>query len=252
MPLKRRTLQREHFRVVHPLYGIPESRLHWYILHLEHHEETLGMKRLTTDPCELLKQKDEKLEGMVTSQVDVSLVLGTEVFLGEEELASKRFRKKPRIGLKNTPIHFNGTEIPREGDSIKMHQAEKTAKLKPLITQNDFASARTMAQHIGVETRPDVIASVQKLGPGESKTTENEFILSRKVIKRLQSDPRFGLTFESIDLGSTKLIRHSYSSSWNVLNLRNQLGSVILLTDNDGRRISFTLRRAAANVSHDL
>lgn len=42
-------------KVVRPLYGIPESELHWYLTYLDHHTVRLKMKRTTIDPCMLVK-----------------------------------------------------------------------------------------------------------------------------------------------------------------------------------------------------
>lgn len=141
-------------RVIRPLDCIPEIVLQWYRSYLEQHKETLGMKNLTTYPCVLVKHKDEKLEGMLILQVDDSLILGTKVFLEDEERESRKFKKKPIIELTNTPMHFNGDQISGEGYSIKIHQAEKIAKLKPPINRNDFTTTTAMDQYIGVNNRP--------------------------------------------------------------------------------------------------
>lgn len=71
-------------KVVKPLYGIPESGLHWYLTYLNHHLRTLGMKRSRVDLCVLYRRTGSKLEGVIVRQVDDSLGIGTTTFLDEE------------------------------------------------------------------------------------------------------------------------------------------------------------------------
>lgn len=43
-------------KVVRPLYGIPESGLHWYLTYIDRHTERLGIIRATIDTCILFKR----------------------------------------------------------------------------------------------------------------------------------------------------------------------------------------------------
>lgn len=52
-------------RVVNPLYGIPESGLHWYLTYTEHHTERQGMKRTTSDPCIMYNRIEGNLRVIV-------------------------------------------------------------------------------------------------------------------------------------------------------------------------------------------
>ena len=74
-------------KVVKPLYGIPESGLHWYLTYLSHHLDTLKMVRAQCDPCVLLRRNQDDLERLILLQVDDSLGVGTPDFLEEEEQA---------------------------------------------------------------------------------------------------------------------------------------------------------------------
>lgn len=65
-------------KVVRPLYGIPESSLHWRLTYLDHHVSRLGMIRSRTDPCVLKKVTEGVKEGIVILQVDDSFSIGTE------------------------------------------------------------------------------------------------------------------------------------------------------------------------------
>lgn len=91
-------------KVVRPLYGIPESGLHWYLTYLENHVDNLGMNRTKADPCVTWKSKGNCIQGLIVLQVDESLGMGTQGFLKEEEEGSMRFKSKPR-----TPIAEEGT-----------------------------------------------------------------------------------------------------------------------------------------------
>lgn len=59
--------------VVKPMYGIPESGLHWYIKYLEYPMENLKMTGTTAHPCVLVKRKEGEVIGTVALQVDDSL-----------------------------------------------------------------------------------------------------------------------------------------------------------------------------------
>ena len=51
--------------VVKPLYGIPESGLHWYLTYLAHHLGTLHMFRSKCDPCVLIRRSNNTLDGLI-------------------------------------------------------------------------------------------------------------------------------------------------------------------------------------------
>lgn len=87
---------RSVLKVIQPLYGIPESGLHWYLTNLEHHVGEFSMKQSVVDPCFLYKREMRKLIGLVAIQVDDTFGFGTKVFLYHEEEASKVFSSKPR------------------------------------------------------------------------------------------------------------------------------------------------------------
>ena len=70
-------------RVIKPLYGIPESGLHWSLTYLEHHVESLGMKRTLIDPCVLVKRNKNGLDVLMFLQVDDSLGVGSTKLLDQ-------------------------------------------------------------------------------------------------------------------------------------------------------------------------
>ena len=46
------------YKVIKPLYGVPESGNHWFKTYHDHHTEKLGMKQSTFDPCLFYRNQD--------------------------------------------------------------------------------------------------------------------------------------------------------------------------------------------------
>ncbi len=68
-------------KVLNPLYGIPESRLHWYVTYANHHKDVLGMTATKFDPCILFGREGKHLIGVTALQVDDTFGFGTDQFL---------------------------------------------------------------------------------------------------------------------------------------------------------------------------
>lgn len=100
-------------QVLKPLYGIPQSGLHWYLAYVEHHLEHFGMERIRADPCIIIRRCNDKIEGFRVRQVDGSLGVGTMDCLNDEEEHSHNLKWKQRKqitphGMDQT---FNGKKI---------------------------------------------------------------------------------------------------------------------------------------------
>ena len=221
-------------KVVKPLYGIPESGLHWYLTYLTHHLENLGMTRTKADPCVLVKRKGNTIDGVIMLQVDDSLGFGTPAFLDLEESASKLFRCKPRTGITSKPISFNGIMINKLQNGYRMSQTDKVDRLTIATTQKAFSSQRAAAQYIGVNTRPDICAAVQLIAPGNAPTTPAEFKSLSKSIKFLQETKDQGLTYVNLDLRSARIVLLTDASFANAAGMKSQLGYLILMADDNG------------------
>ena len=222
-------------KIMKPLYGIPESGLHWYLTYLDHHLNELNMKRTRTDPCVLVKHRDGTLDGFIVLQVDDSLGFGTPMFLAEEEKASSRFKCKPRTYLDKSQILFNGLCIKQiDKGLISMTQEEKIDKVKHPTTEEEFASQRALAQYIGVCSRPDICAAVQLLAPGSEPTTPAEMKQFSKAVKHLHDTSTIGLKFKGIDMTTARITILSDAAFGNARGLKSQLGYLILLTDEKG------------------
>lgn len=111
--------------VLKPLYGIPESGLHWFLTFQNHHIEKLVMAATTVDPCLLSKREGKSIDGIATIQVDDTFGHGTEEFLNQENSKTKStFKTKPRkIFQPGESVTFNGTNILFEKDkTFKLSQ----------------------------------------------------------------------------------------------------------------------------------
>lgn len=69
-----------------PLYGIPESGLHWFLNFQDRHKTALVMKTTRVDPCILTKRNGTSIEGITPIQVDDTFGRGTEELPNLEEI----------------------------------------------------------------------------------------------------------------------------------------------------------------------
>jgi hypothetical protein len=152
-----------------PLYGVPESSLHWFLTHHGHHTEKLGMSASKADNCLLYHRVTdetgkEKTDGITILQVDDSFGHGTESFLDIEEEGSSQFDCKPRL-LFNiyTSARFNGTNVQRTMHEFIVHQRDKLDKIRRSDTDTSLVSVRAALQYIAGCTRPDISSCVQLL-----------------------------------------------------------------------------------------
>ena len=69
------------FQAVKPLYGIPESGLHWFLTYQQHHIKNINMTATKSDACVLYKRGENSPEGLCILQVDDSYGHGSKIFL---------------------------------------------------------------------------------------------------------------------------------------------------------------------------
>lgn len=219
-------------KVVKPLYGIPESGLHWYLTYMEHHTDRLGMSRSRADPCLLFRHDFDRLSAMVILQVDDSLIAGSQIFLTDEDSASKAFLSKPRQRIGRKAICFNGLEIcEKEGGTLSINQRRKIDGLTVPTSEKGFRSQRALVQYIGVNCRPDVCATVQLIAPGKEGTTKSQFASLKRAVEHLKRRPEQGLDFVKLHMPSVRVVVISDASFANAPGLKSQLGFVILMAD---------------------
>lgn len=222
---------------VGPLYGIPESGLHWFMTYQPHHIEELGMKACQVDPCLLYKrQKGQKLEGLTIMQVDDTFGHGDEQFLQTENEKAKFFKSKPRHILKEGQnVVFNGCQIKLNADgSYELHNSDKLERLEKVKTAEEFISARAAIQYIGVSTRPDLCAPAQLLATTVDKVNDQDIKDLNKLIKFCKETKDIGLKFVPIDMDSARLLLFTDASFANTKDLKSQLGFLNILVDKHG------------------
>jgi len=143
-----------------PLYGIPESGLHWFITYRDHHVGKLRMKTSKTDHCILYRRTPSdtgiRIPAITILQVDDSFGVGNEQFLAEEETYSHVFKTKPRKCLEpGDSCDFNGATITRcKNRSYTLTQEEKMSALRPAITDEGAISLRAKIQYVATTCRP--------------------------------------------------------------------------------------------------
>lgn len=96
----------------------------------------------------------------------------------------------------------------------KGHQTATSVCSKAIIlqswnnrpTKNRLPVREPLAQYIGVNTRPDVTASIQLVAPGNEPTSPTEYKVLNKKIAHMKSSIDTGLTHIPIDVANMHLI----------------------------------------------
>lgn len=102
-PPKHMILRGMAVKVVKPLYGLPESPLHWLFTYLSHRRNNMGTYQLPTDPCLLMKDESKRLHGIVGLQVNDTIVFGKKSFLDLKEKKAIAFPSTGRKGIRESP-----------------------------------------------------------------------------------------------------------------------------------------------------
>lgn len=200
-------------RVVRPLYGIPESTLHWYLMYLDYHTHKLHMTRATTYPCIMISGNEDGLEGLIALQVDDTVTLVDGNFLQDEEEGPKQFKTKESKTVSNTPMGFNGIRISKDKDGVVyLDQIDKCDVLTIPITQKQFCSKPAMCQYIAVNRRPNTSETIQLIAPASENTTGQYFKILEKTIHHLKDTMKTGLKYAPVDMSKAKVMVFSNDS----------------------------------------
>ena len=223
--------------VLKPLYGVPESGLHWFVTYHAHHKQRLSMKSTKGDPCLLYRHSATETDGITALQVDDSYGHGTKEFLEEEERESKRFKCKPRKILKvGETTSFNGSQITVETNRVHLlRQMDKLRKVAKPKNPEEMVSLRALLQYIGCCTRPDLCASVQLLASQVTDPDNSTYSAMEKIVERCHDTTDMGLRFVPMEKKSLRLALFSDASFANADRLKSQLGFVVLLVDGNDK-----------------
>ena len=219
---------------VKPLYGVPESGLHWFITYRDHHEEKLGMKCCTVDNCLLYRREiAEKVPDIVMLQVDDSFGAGSRRFIEEEQQYSTEFRTKPRkildVGMGSM---FNGAYIKHESRGLfSLSQWDKLSALVVPKTSDEAVSLRARIQYIATTTRPDLSSPSQLLSTEVINPIRSTFRKLKDLVNYCHATQEFGLKFVSLDANSLRVLLFTDASFGNAHDLSSQLGVVVIVVD---------------------
>lgn len=236
--------------MIRPLYGMPESPIHWFTTYMDHNVTSSGMHQMQMDPCLFYKQNDADLSGLLALQVDDTLYDGTELFEGQEEIASQQFPWKGQRKVTDKALKFNGVEIKRTTSGFSMVQSSylsesQTMKRKERPTFEEFRSGRAKMAYASFSTVPKALVNLAKLAQftSERYATESTEVLRilRKCEKEMHSnldhagpcftkippglievvvliDPAFALNYDkSSQLGILVAIRNKTDRGINIL-----------------------------------
>jgi len=103
------------WKILRPLYGIPEAGTHWFRTYHNHHIEKLNLQQASYDPCLLFTTKsDSEPQAIVGLQTDDTLFAGNISFKEkeQEQLEKAQFLAKPLQKLTtHFPLEFNSTTL---------------------------------------------------------------------------------------------------------------------------------------------
>lgn len=128
-----------------PLYGLPESSLHWFVPYSNHHKTWWSITAAVHDLCVLfttgyLLVSCKNLSvprGVTVLQTDDTLHLGNRAFIAKEEKSSKKFTSKSRINLVDGYcIKLNKKTISLNKEIVKLQQADLVKVLQKIATNN--------------------------------------------------------------------------------------------------------------------
>ena len=226
------------WKVIRPLYGLPESGVIWFETYVGHHHDKLGMKSAEVDPC-FLYRKDENrcVDGLVCLQVDDSIGAGTEEFLQEEADASKRFKTRTAEVLEyGNELKFNGHYVRRDEQNIILHQhpyEDRVPSDKIDRNPESFMSNRGKASYLASCTRPDIACAVNQLAQKKATdATEDEFKRLDNVFKRVREE-QVELLYGNVDLDTAEVHVFADASFATNADLSSQLGFIVLLVDQE-------------------
>ena len=226
------------WKVIRPLYGLPESGVIWFETYIAHHHDKLKMKSSEVDPCLLYrKDKNSQVDGLICLQVDDSIGAGTQKFIDEETKASKCFKTRPASLLENgVELKFNGHYIKRNGTVLHLHQhpyEDRVPESKIERSAESFMTNRGKAAYLTSCTRPDVACAVNQLSQVKaSLATEEDFKRLDKVFQQLRNE-RVELLYGNVDLDTAEVFVFADAAFATNLDLSSQLGFIALLVDQD-------------------
>ncbi|CCE33822.1 uncharacterized protein CPUR_07750 [Claviceps purpurea 20.1] len=238
-------------RVIRPLYGIPESGLHWFATYFRHHREKLRMTTSTYDPCLLLTEKGSDCFGIIGMQTDDTLGLSDRAFSEREEteLRNADFDAKPKQILSTeSPLIFNGCIIVKnDDDTITVKQKEQGKKLALIDVKDEetrkqkYVGHRARGAYIATICQPEASYDLSVAAQAQDPEPSDIIRLNRRLKWQIENVDR-GLRYIPLDLGKAALYVFVDGSFANNKDLSSQLGYVVILGNETKHEATFRLR----------
>lgn len=141
---------------------------------------------------------------------------------------------KPRVPISSKPNSFNSLTITLKNGILSTSQTSQIAKYQIVETENSFASQRSLAQSIGINDRPDILAPIQLLDHGNSPTTTEKLKALGNTTSFLRKTPTWGRNFTTFEKSTTRMVIITDASISKTEEVRSKLGDMVLLTADSG------------------
>jgi hypothetical protein len=228
------------WKVLRPLYGVPEAGTHWFRTYHNHHLTRLGMSQSSYDPCLLFTPYQSKTgQGIVGLQTDDTLIVCDSAFREKEstELQKAAFPAKPREQLTTDhPITFNGALITKHDTFLSITQPRQTKKITLLdhnsITRQKYIAQRARGAYISSVCQPQVAFGLSYAAQSTDQIPSKDDINQLNKCLQWQLDNQSkGLKFVQLDINKLRFVVFTDSSFANNKDYSSQIGYIIVLAD---------------------
>ena len=116
------------FKVIKPLYRVPEAGIHWYNTYSNYYKDKLSMETLTFNPCLLVTRNKDGLFEIVIIQTNDIFILRDDAFVELEYIKLKKIKliiKFLEFLARNTLLIFNGYKLVIDGSSPNITLLQK-------------------------------------------------------------------------------------------------------------------------------
>lgn len=190
------------------------------------------MRSLRADPCLLFRHDGNHLNRMVKVQVFDSLIIGSEVFLDDNENWSQVFISNIRRSLSRNETLFNGLDITlNDCVTISVTQRRIIEKRVVPTTGAGSKSQRALAQYIYVNCQTDICAAIQLIAQSSETVTKDQFDTLKRTIHYLKKSDMQGLDFVKPDMATMAIVVILDALFTIAPGLKSQLGYVKLMAD---------------------
>lgn len=240
-------------KIIRPLYGMPESPMHWFSTYLSYHKDQLEMTPVPMDPCMLYQMRDGKPSGIVGMQVDDTLFGGDDAFLELENCSAGTFPSKGRMRIREKPVSFNGIDISATSSGYLLSQEKYLSDIVipsklSALSFDEFRSLRAKYAYAAYSTLPEILVHVAKLSQFTEDIYEKKISLAVKILKQLGQIAHpvrgnKGLSFIRVDPVSSEVLVCVDAAFATNMDHTSQLGVIVMLRDistGDSNVIHFT------------